>query len=87
MKTLLSLAFAAVLCACATLPLGAQKESDAAKITALENKWNASYKARDVSAMNSLLADDFLITIEDGSTYSKTVHRALQRQEHARRHF
>jgi ketosteroid isomerase-like protein len=72
MKTLLLLAAAVVLCACTVLPLAAQKESDAAKITALENKWNNSYKARDVSAMNSLLADDFLITIEDGTTYSKT---------------
>jgi ketosteroid isomerase-like protein len=72
MKTLLSLALAAALYACVALPLAAQKESETAKITALENKWNASYKTRDVSAMNALLADDFLITIEDGSTYSKT---------------
>ncbi len=72
MKTLVSLSMVAFLWACAVMPLPAQKESEAAKITALENKWNASYKARDVSAMNALLADDFLITIEDGTTYSKT---------------
>jgi ketosteroid isomerase-like protein len=50
---------------------GAQKESDAAKITALENKWAAAYKARDVEGMSSLLADDFIITIENGKTFSK----------------
>jgi ketosteroid isomerase-like protein len=72
MRTQLSFAIVALLCACLALPLAAQKESEAAKITALENKWNAAYKARDVAAMNSLLADDFIITIEDGSTYSKT---------------
>jgi ketosteroid isomerase-like protein len=72
MKTLLTSALAVVLCACVILPAAAQKESEAAKITALENKWNAAYKARDVSAMNSLLSDDFIITIEDGNTFSKT---------------
>jgi ketosteroid isomerase-like protein len=71
MKTQLSLVTSAILLLCIVAPLAAQKESEAAKITALENRWNASYKARDVGAMNSLLADDFLITIEDGNTYSK----------------
>jgi ketosteroid isomerase-like protein len=72
MKTLLSLTLVGIFCACAILPIAAQKESEAAKIAALENRWNAAYKARDVSMMNSLLADDFIITIEDGSTFSKT---------------
>ncbi len=71
MKTLLGLAAAAMLCVCAVAPATAQKESDSTKIIALENKWNTAYKARDVGMMNSLLADDFLITIEDGSTFSK----------------
>jgi|ERR1019366_5677308 ketosteroid isomerase-like protein len=41
------------------------------KILAVENKWNAAYKRGDVAAMDSLLADDFIITVEDGSTFSK----------------
>ena len=46
-------------------------ESPSSTILALENKWNAAYKRGDVVAMNSLLADDFIITVEDGSTFSK----------------
>src|SRR3981081_549000 len=42
------------------------------KILALENKWNEAYKRGDVAAMESLLADDFVITVEDGSTFSKS---------------
>jgi ketosteroid isomerase-like protein len=41
------------------------------QIVGLENKWNAAYKRSDVAVMDSLLADDFIITVEDGSTFSK----------------
>jgi ketosteroid isomerase-like protein len=80
MKHLLWLTAMAFVLVCAAGAMGvagvsdfafAQKESDAAKITALENKWAASYKSRDVEGMSSLLADDFIITIEDGRTFSK----------------
>ncbi len=37
----------------------------------LENKWNAAYQRGDIAVMNSLLDDDFIITVEDGSTFSK----------------
>ena len=46
-------------------------DTGSSKILALENKWNAAYERGDVAAMNSLLADDFIITVEDGSTFSK----------------
>jgi ketosteroid isomerase-like protein len=50
----------------------AQQKSDAAsKVLALEAKWNEAYKRSDIATMNSLLADEFIITVEDGSTYSK----------------
>jgi len=50
----------------------AQQKSDAAsKVLAAEAKWNEAYKRNDVGALNSLLADDFIITVEDGSTFSK----------------
>jgi ketosteroid isomerase-like protein len=52
----------------------AQSKPDSAssKILAFENKWNAAYKRGDVATMESLLADDFIITAEDGSTFSKS---------------
>ena len=53
---------------------GAQNKPDAAssKILALENKWNAAYKRGDIATMESLLATDFIITVEDGTTFSKS---------------
>ena len=57
----------------ASAPLAKAQGSDAAaKILALENKWNLAYQQRDVAAMSSILADDFIITVEDGNTYSKS---------------
>ena len=55
-----------------TLPAAvAQEKSDAATIRGLEQKWTESYKQRNIDILSSLLADDFVITIEDGSVYSK----------------
>jgi ketosteroid isomerase-like protein len=48
-----------------------ERNPAATKVLALENKWNDVYKRGDIAAMDSLLADDFIITEEDGSTYSK----------------
>lgn len=52
--------------------LPAQEQSDAAYVRSLELKWTESYKQRQVDILSTLLADDFVITIENGSTYSKT---------------
>jgi len=49
----------------------AQEKSDAATIRAQEMKWTESYKQRSIDILSSLLADDFVITIEDGNIYSK----------------
>jgi len=38
----------------------------------MELKWTESYKERQVQMLASLLAEDFVITVEDGNTYSKT---------------
>jgi ketosteroid isomerase-like protein len=56
------------------LDFAVAKERDpaATKILALEKKWNDVYKRGDIAAMNSLLADDFIITVEDGRTFSKS---------------
>ena len=49
-----------------------QQKSDAGtKILVLETKWNDAYKRGDIAAMNSLLANEFIITVEDGHTFSK----------------
>jgi ketosteroid isomerase-like protein len=53
-------------------PLTAQEKADtAATIRKLEEKWTDSYKKRQIDILSSLLAEDFVITVEDGSTYSK----------------
>jgi ketosteroid isomerase-like protein len=51
--------------------LPAQDKSDAATIRALELKWTESYKQHNIDILSSLLAEDFVITIEDGNVYSK----------------
>lgn len=71
MKLKFSLLLAAALAVCAANISVAQKDTSVSKILTLENQWNAAYKQSDIAAMNSLLADDFVITIEDGSTFSK----------------
>ena len=61
-------ACAVLLFACAAR---AQEKSEAATVRALELKWTESYKQRSIDNLSSLLADDFTITVEDGSVYSK----------------
>ncbi len=43
----------------------------ASEVLILEKKWNDVYKRSDVATMNALLAEDYIITTEDGSTFSK----------------
>jgi len=50
----------------------AQEKSEAATIRALEMKWTQSYKDRSIDILSSLLAEEFVITVEDGNVYSKT---------------
>jgi ketosteroid isomerase-like protein len=49
----------------------AQEKSDSATVRSLELKWTESYKQRNIDILSSLLSEDFVITIEDGSVYSK----------------
>ena len=64
---------ASVVCL-AIFPAGlrAQESSDAAAVRALELKLLDCYKHHEVEVFASVLDDDFVITFEDGSTYSKT---------------
>jgi len=49
-----------------------QADNGSAIILGLEAKWNSAYDRGDIATMNTLLADDFIITVEDGSTFSKS---------------
>jgi ketosteroid isomerase-like protein len=49
----------------------AQEKSDVASIRTLELKWVDAYKQRQIGAVAALLAEDYVITLEDGSTYGK----------------
>jgi len=62
-----------VFCLLACFPIGAmaQEKSDAETVRALESKWVDAYKHRQIASLSSLLAEDFVITVEDGSTYGK----------------
>ena len=55
----------------ALLSMAQQKPSDSEKIIQMEKRWTEAYKQRDVGILSSLLAEDFIITVEDGSTYGK----------------
>jgi len=56
-----------------SLLVAQKKSSDPSKaVLALESKWNDAYRRGDIDALNVLLADDFIITVEDGTTYSKS---------------
>ncbi len=48
-----------------------QGKSDGDTVRALELKWTESYKQRSIDILSSLLADEFVITVEDGNVYSK----------------
>src|SRR6266705_1061130 len=52
--------------------LRAQQAPDAADVRALELKMLDCYKNRQVEVFAAVLDEDFVITFEDGSTYSKT---------------
>ena len=48
-----------------------QGKSEGDTVRALELKWTESYKQRSIDILSSLLADEFVITVEDGNVYSK----------------
>jgi len=59
---------------CLTIRLSAQEQGPAGaavQVRKLEEKWAAAYKERDIDLLSNLLTEDFVITVEDGSTYSK----------------
>ena len=62
----------ACLVVCLSVPLLPQQTSpEAAKILALEQQWTDAYRQRNIKLLTSMLAEDFIITVEDGSVYGK----------------
>jgi ketosteroid isomerase-like protein len=62
----------ACLFVCLSVPLLPQQTSpEAAKILALEQQWTDAYRQRNIKLLTSMLAEDFIITVEDGSVYGK----------------
>jgi ketosteroid isomerase-like protein len=62
----------ACLVVCLSVPLLPQQTSpEAAKILALEQQWTDAYRQRNIKLLTSMLAEDFVITVEDGSVYGK----------------
>ena len=54
------------------IPLPAQESGNgAAQVRNLEEKWTEAYKHRNIDILSTLLTEDFVITVEDGATYSK----------------
>lgn len=57
---------------CLTIRLAAQEPAGAAaQVRRLEEKWTEAYKERQIDILSTLLTEDFVITVEDGNTYSK----------------
>jgi len=55
-----------------TVRVAAQEPAGAAvQVRRLEEKWTEAYKQRNIDVLSTLLTEDFVITVEDGSTYSK----------------
>ena len=54
------------------VPLRAQQKSDSDQVRAMEMQLTDAYKHREVEVFAPMLDEDFVITFEDGSTYSKT---------------
>jgi ketosteroid isomerase-like protein len=48
-----------------------EQEGATAQVRRLEEKWAAAYKERQIDILSTLLTEDFVITVEDGNTYSK----------------
>lgn len=73
MKIRVSLLVVVCLTAWALSFAGAQSNRDSvvSKILTVEKRWNEVYKRGDIVTMNALLADGYIITVEDGSTFSK----------------
>ena len=63
-----------ILCLFVVAPVqfAAQQKSDSEKVREMEMQLTDAYRHRQVEVFAPMLDEDFVITFEDGSTYSKT---------------
>ena len=54
-----------------SIATSAQRGSEPNAVLGLEKKWTDAYRDRNINILSSLLSEDFVITVEDGSTYGK----------------
>ena len=76
MRRLQTVVFLAGVLLLALRPVAAETAAEKA-VLAAENRWNDLYKAGDYAGLNAMLADDFVITVEDGMRYGKEGYIAL----------
>jgi ketosteroid isomerase-like protein len=60
---------------CTVSPLGAQDQpvrSDQEVLTQLEHDWDEAFHRRDVRFIENILADEFIVTYDDGTRGDKT---------------
>lgn len=61
-----------VFLSCGWCPVSAAQDNpDAANVRSLEMKWADAYRLRQVDVLSSMISDDYVITMENGSTLSK----------------
>ena len=53
-----------------------QASPEVARILALEQQWTDAYRQRNIKLLTSMLAEDFVITVEDGSIFGKMGYMA-----------
>src|SRR6266481_1373520 len=59
------------LCCLPMLSMAQQTSPETEKILAHEKKWTDAYRQHNLGIMTSLLAEDFVITVEDGRIFGK----------------
>jgi len=66
------LCIALVVCVLAAAPVSVRAQQDeSSAIRALEMKWAEAYRLHHLDVLSSLIAEDYVITFEDGSVRSK----------------
>jgi ketosteroid isomerase-like protein len=53
------------------LSMAQQPSQEASKIIDLETRWTDAYKKHDINTMTALLAEDVIVTVEDGRTFGR----------------
>jgi ketosteroid isomerase-like protein len=67
---------------CALAVASYSPASDASAVAALDTQFQAATKANDVAGIDSIVADDFVLVLGDGRTFSKAdlVNEAREKQ-------